>query len=66
MAHQRGFDMFEKVNVQSLSVQPSASRLLPQTTKMYDNDFEADPSEFEEGGWLSTCNPTHSYVYVLI
>lgn len=60
MAHQRGFEVFEKVDVQSLFVQPSASRPLSQATKMYDNDFEADLSDFEEGGWLSTCNPTKS------
>lgn len=60
MAHQRGFEMFVKVDVQLLFVQSSASRLLSQATKIYDNGFEADLSDFEEGGWLSTCNPTQS------
>lgn len=66
MAHRGDLGMFEKVDVQSPLVQPSASRLLCQATKMHDNDFEVDISILEEGGWLSTCNPTQSYVYVLV
>ena len=48
MAHQRGFEMFQKCNVQSVFVQPSAPRPLSQATEMYDTEFEEDLSDFEE------------------
>lgn len=48
MAHQRGVEMFQKGNVQSVFVQPSAPRPLSQATEMYDTEFEEDLSDFEE------------------
>lgn len=48
MAHQRRFEMFQKGNVQSVFVQPSAPRPFSQATEMYDTEFEEDLSDFEE------------------
>lgn len=48
MAHQRGVEMFQKGNVQSVFVQPSATRPFSQATEMYDTEFEEDLSDFEE------------------
>ena len=48
MAHQRELEMFQKGNVQSVFVQPSAPRPLSQATEMYDTEFEEDLSDFEE------------------
>ena len=48
MAHQRGAEMFQKGNMQSVFVQPSAPRPLSQATDMYDTEFEEDSSDFEE------------------
>lgn len=47
-AHQRGMEMFQKGNVPSVFVQPSAPRPLSQATEMYDIEFEEDLSDFEE------------------
>ena len=48
MAHRSGVEMFQKGNVQSVFVQPTASRPLSQATEMYDTEFEEDLSDFEE------------------
>ena len=48
MAHQRGLEMFQKGNVQSVFVQSSTPRPLSQATEMYDTEFEEDLSDFEE------------------
>lgn len=48
MAHQMRVEMFQKGNVQSVFVQPSAPRPSSQATDMYDTEFEEDLSDFEE------------------
>lgn len=48
MAQPRGIEMFQKGNVQSVFVQPSAPRPVSQATEMYDTEFEEDLSDFEE------------------
>ena len=48
MAQQRGVEMFQKGNVQSVFVHPSAPRPTSQATEMYDTEFEEDLSDFEE------------------
>lgn len=40
--------MYQKGNVQSVFIQPSAPRPLSQATEMYDTEFEEDLSDFEE------------------
>ena len=47
-AHQRGVEMFQKGNVQSVFALPSAPRPVSQVTEMYDTEFEEDFSDFEE------------------
>lgn len=48
MAHQRGVEMYQKGNVQSVFDQPSAPRPFSQATEMYDTEFEEDLSDLEE------------------
>ena len=48
MASQEGIEMFQKGNVPSVFVQPSAPRPSSQATDMYDTEFEEDSSDFEE------------------
>ena len=48
MAHHRALEMYQKGNVPSVFVQPSAPRPLSQATEMYDTEFEEDLSDFEE------------------
>lgn len=48
MAHQGGFEMFQKHKLQSVFVQPTTPRPLSQATEMYDTEFEEDLSDFEE------------------
>ena len=47
-ARQGGVEMFQKGNVQSVFVQPSAPRPPSEVTEMYDTEFEEDLSDFEE------------------
>lgn len=48
IAHQRGVEMFQKGNVQSVFSPPSAPRPSSQDIEMYDTEFEEDQSDFEE------------------